>query len=400
MLDLPENELFSAYIDGELTADEQAEVEQILNDNPEARQLVDDLRSLSSSLQALPAYKLDQDLVSRVLRQAEREMLAEPAAPLPKFHQVDLPADKPVSWTRRLLRPRNFAWSAVAIAVALILAINEPGREDGPAGTIAQRPGSRTIEPLDIDLTVEAVESPPAATIVQNSEPKKEAVEVAPAPSLVEPSPAPTAIAEKTPDTEPDSDRPGEPAADKSPLLVLQCQLAEGRVGHEALARLLKEAGVDVGEPIRKGEGEVEFTLTTDQVRQVVVRLQDAKDFSSFSFLNTPKTAPPRIPSALAPGSLHSEEATSSAGIDAKTPPAATFRVQGTITVQPKAAPATAPSETTGADDGSTRAKVTAKAVPLKKPKAVPVDDDSVYRVRFLIKPSEKAVPGEGSAKE
>jgi len=200
MLDLPENELFSAYIDGELTAEEQAEVEQILNDNPEARQLVDDLRSLSSSLQALPVYKLDQDLVSRVLRQAEREMLAEPATPLPKFHQVDLPADKPVSWARRLLRPRNFAWSAVAIAVALILAINEPGKEDGATATIAQGSGGRTIEPLDLDLTVEAVESPSAATIVQNSEPKKEDVEVAPAPSMVEPSPVPTAIAEKTPD--------------------------------------------------------------------------------------------------------------------------------------------------------------------------------------------------------
>jgi hypothetical protein len=327
-------------------------------------------------------------------------MLAEPATPLPKFHQVDLPADKPVSWARRLLRPRNFAWSAVAIAVALILAINEPGKEDGATATIAQGSGGRTIEPLDLDLTVEAVESPSAATIVQNSEPKKEDVEVAPAPSMVEPSPVPTAIAEKTPDAEPDLDSPSEPTADKSPLLVLQCQLAEGRVGHEALARLLKEAGVALDEPIREGEGEVEFTLTTDQVRQVVVRLQNAEDFNSFTFLSTPKTAPPRIPSALVPGSLHPEEASSSAGSDVKRAPAATFHVQGTITVQPKAAPATTPPETTGADGGSARAKVTAKAVPVKKPKAVPVKDDSVYRVRFLLKPSEKAVPSGGPAKE
>ena len=43
MNDLPQNELLSAYLDGELTAAEQADVERLLAANPAARQLLDEL---------------------------------------------------------------------------------------------------------------------------------------------------------------------------------------------------------------------------------------------------------------------------------------------------------------------------------------------------------------------
>ncbi len=45
MNEVPETELFSAYVDGELTAEEQARVEQILAASPEARQLLEELRA-------------------------------------------------------------------------------------------------------------------------------------------------------------------------------------------------------------------------------------------------------------------------------------------------------------------------------------------------------------------
>ncbi len=45
MNEVPETELFSAYVDGELTADEQARVEQLLAASPEARQLLEELRA-------------------------------------------------------------------------------------------------------------------------------------------------------------------------------------------------------------------------------------------------------------------------------------------------------------------------------------------------------------------
>ena len=43
MNDPSENELLSAYLDGELTADERAEVERLLAANPAAREALDEL---------------------------------------------------------------------------------------------------------------------------------------------------------------------------------------------------------------------------------------------------------------------------------------------------------------------------------------------------------------------
>ena len=45
MNDVPDTELLSAYLDGELTADEQVRVEQILAASAEARQLLEELRA-------------------------------------------------------------------------------------------------------------------------------------------------------------------------------------------------------------------------------------------------------------------------------------------------------------------------------------------------------------------
>lgn len=402
MLDLPENELFSAYIDGELTADEQAEVEQILNDNPEAQQLVDELRSLSTSLQSLPAYKLDEDLAARVLRQAEQEMLGQPAAapatPLPKFHHVEVPESKPTSWARRLLRPRNFAWSAVAIAVAVVLMLNEPGNGPAPANRIAQ--GPVTIEPLDIQPTIEAVEAPPAPTVVQATEPDDpKPDEPAPAmPKDVAPTPDPAMVAEKTTETAPKPNAEViEPKQEANQLLILQCQLAEGRIGHEALAELLMAAGVAMDEPISKDGQPLEITLTANQVEQVVLQLQAGTgDFTEYAFPSTAEKAGPRIPSPYVPGG-HSEEAASEEG---EKKPGKSFQVQGTFTIRPKAAAPLSPAETTSVDRGPAKATVTAKARAMKAPNKIPIEDDQTYRVRFLLKPAKKPAKEKAQTEE
>ncbi len=69
-------ELLSAYLDGELSADELMRVEAALAQSPQLRQLLAELRNLGGSLQVLPEYRLREDLALRVLRRAEREMLA------------------------------------------------------------------------------------------------------------------------------------------------------------------------------------------------------------------------------------------------------------------------------------------------------------------------------------
>ena len=397
MLDLPENELFSAYIDGELTADEQAQVEQILHDNAEARQLVDELRSLSQSLQALPAYKLDEDLAARVLRQAEQEMLGQPPAspvtPLPKFHHVDVPEDQPASWARRLLRPRNFAWSAAAIAVAVLLMLNESGTAPDGNGEIAQ--GPVTIKPLDIEPTIEAVEVPSAKTVVQGTAPVEPIPdEATPGVPEIAPSPEPTMVVETVPDesreTGPEAK---DPEGEVNALLVLQCQLAEGRIGHEALLKLLKDAGVGMEEPIAANGGPIELTLTANQLRQVVSVLQDGnEDFTGVTFPSTPEKAGPRIPSSYSPGGEHDKEATAAGENAGKKSGEATYHVQGTITLRPKATAAASPAETTSAGAPSAKATVTAKTRIVKTPNNLSIKDNGTYRVRFQLKPAAKAI--------
>src|SRR5436190_22340599 len=69
--------LISAYLDGELSADARAYVEQLLASSAEARQLVDELRALRVSLQELPQHALELEFAQRVLNRAERELNAE-----------------------------------------------------------------------------------------------------------------------------------------------------------------------------------------------------------------------------------------------------------------------------------------------------------------------------------
>ena len=137
---VPDTELFSAYLDGELTADEQVRVEQILATSPEARQLLEELRALDSTLQGLPQEKLDEDLAARVLQVAERRMLlpddpgdkpfAGRAAEALKGPEADSIGWLGVPWRELSLRgmfsKRALVWSAVVVATALIISYNSP----------------------------------------------------------------------------------------------------------------------------------------------------------------------------------------------------------------------------------------------------------------------------------
>jgi anti-sigma factor RsiW len=69
---IPDDELLSAYLDGELPADERLRVERLLVEQPESRQLLDELRALRGTLDAVPRYRLESDFAERVLRAAER----------------------------------------------------------------------------------------------------------------------------------------------------------------------------------------------------------------------------------------------------------------------------------------------------------------------------------------
>jgi negative regulator of sigma E activity len=64
------DELLSAYLDGELSPAERAQVESQLAADPEARQLLDELRVLSSEVRSLPRYAAGSEFSQRVVQAA------------------------------------------------------------------------------------------------------------------------------------------------------------------------------------------------------------------------------------------------------------------------------------------------------------------------------------------
>ena len=56
---LPYEERLMAYLDGEMPAAERTRIDQMLEANPAARQLVDELRVLSGALKGMPKYQLE-----------------------------------------------------------------------------------------------------------------------------------------------------------------------------------------------------------------------------------------------------------------------------------------------------------------------------------------------------
>jgi hypothetical protein len=146
MNDLRENELLSAYLDGELTAAERTEVERLLAANPAARRLLDELRSLRAALQALPPQKLDEDLSRQVLWEARRRMLSEgeSARPAPSAAAPVLMAR---SIFQRLVNRRTAAWLAITAAVIIMITINERqhrvARVDDGVRKVARGPAMR-----------------------------------------------------------------------------------------------------------------------------------------------------------------------------------------------------------------------------------------------------------------
>jgi hypothetical protein len=124
MNDLRENELLSAYLDGELTAAERTEVERLLAANPAARQLLDELRALRATLQALPPRKLGEDLSRQVLREAGRRMITE-GTPVRSEPSSAAPLLAARSVLQRFVNRRTAVWLALTAAIAIMLTIHE-----------------------------------------------------------------------------------------------------------------------------------------------------------------------------------------------------------------------------------------------------------------------------------
>ncbi|MEX0712513.1 MAG: zf-HC2 domain-containing protein, partial [Pirellulales bacterium] len=166
----PNDELLSAYLDDELSADERARVERLLAEQPESRALLEDLRALRSGLEALPRHRLESDFSGRVLRRAEREMLAPELETGPADRLRGLPGTPSASadvgppsasdamadeegsvsppeavWPWRAGR-RTWAWAGLAAAAALLVMLFTPDRvADREAEHLARAPDAAAL---------------------------------------------------------------------------------------------------------------------------------------------------------------------------------------------------------------------------------------------------------------
>lgn len=185
MNDVPRDELISALLDGELTADERRQAEQLLADDPGCRQLYEELRLVRATVAGLPRYKLEKDISRRVLRRAERKMLLGSAPEQASDKRNPAPA-KPLSTAEAIWRRdwRTVLWPALAVAVALLLMFFSPGVWSPPEeqqitnhGAIAEKAPStgqhaRTPQPKtnsEPSTTAAAEQSKAAASVMAES---------------------------------------------------------------------------------------------------------------------------------------------------------------------------------------------------------------------------------------
>ncbi len=189
-----QDEMISAYLDGELTAGERAQVAQWIENDPRARNVYQELQQLRESLQNLPSEKFDKNLKQDILSQikttgkdsettsgtlvaaammppppeteyavaasAACHMDAPPAAMSYKTDKTS--ADERVSV--RGDRRRIYLWPAVAVAAAILLMIFSSRRETKTERTVAQnRMDSLEMKNIQSELAAPiAMESRPA----------------------------------------------------------------------------------------------------------------------------------------------------------------------------------------------------------------------------------------------
>jgi hypothetical protein len=156
----PTSELISAYVDGELTADERAVVEQAMRDDSDVRRMHDELRALRFTLKSMPRYEPEQDLTERIMRQAERTMLGGAGAKSPDDDRhastITSPSIAPTMETDGRVWPSwSVAVSVIGTLAALLLLVlwlpNSLQRFD-----VARSTAPGEAAPMNIGESVEA----------------------------------------------------------------------------------------------------------------------------------------------------------------------------------------------------------------------------------------------------
>jgi anti-sigma factor RsiW len=238
------DEWLSAYVDSELTPDERAAVEERLQTDPAARQLLNELRRVSEAVKTLPRQTLGRDMRSSVLAEIARsKTVVQPASRL---------ASTPAEGARRSPRVRTWAWAAAAIAAALMVMAVMPGDEsEEPTVADASRDREATDRGADRepDARVEgrAPTAPGAATTGAAAPTADRGVGQAKTALSGGVRSGAEASAARRDGGGADQAPPGDPAASVASLRTIELTIADDD-GGTRFERLLDEHGITLSE--------------------------------------------------------------------------------------------------------------------------------------------------------
>lgn len=135
-----EDELLSAYLDGEVTATERMRVETLLANHSDAQQSLEELRTVRAGLALLPRYTLPADFVELVLariRKLDGQGSSGAANETPRTISLNGAERRGRPPFHRALRYVAYTAVAAAAAIAVIVVTAKPRQAEGPVATVA-----------------------------------------------------------------------------------------------------------------------------------------------------------------------------------------------------------------------------------------------------------------------
>ena len=143
MSDFANDELLSAYLDDGLSADDRARVERMLAEQPESRQVLEELRAIKASLERMPRVRLGHDFAEQVLRQAEKEVLTHGVDSTDAVERTSA-VDRMGGFTWQRLR-RPVIWASLALAAGLLIMFLDRDRARPRQVAMAPPAGGRGV---------------------------------------------------------------------------------------------------------------------------------------------------------------------------------------------------------------------------------------------------------------
>ncbi len=165
-----ENQSISAYLDGELPADEHAQMDRYLASEPEARRVVEELRALGETFRAIPRQTLGPEFhrhVMRLIRQ--RTSATRETEPNP------MPVVVPCSVRRGRLTRHVLGWTATAAAMLLMTLLAYSGRSPRPTIDSLALASDTESPDRDVEEAVGLSDGPPEERLREKKQWEKRA---------------------------------------------------------------------------------------------------------------------------------------------------------------------------------------------------------------------------------